>query len=220
MPEQEFPIATIDAALFSLTERGLSVGLLERERDPFGGQLALPGGYVRVEEDRTTDDTARRVLTDKAGVTVRYLEQLYTFSGKSRDPRGWSISVVYFALIPPNVLRDGKLGCLEFVSVDGLPTLPFDHNEIIETALRRLRDKSTYSTLPALLLPVEFTFGELQEAYEQILGHRLDLSSFRRKIRELDLIEVIEGRKRGGRHRPAQLYRLKSDALEAFDRTI
>ena len=220
MPRYERPIATVDAALFTLAEAGLSLALVRRDREPYKGQFALFGGYVHTAEDEDTSATARRILRDKGGIAVSYLEQLYTFSGKVRDPRGWSLSVAYYALVPAHELQSTDAALIELVPIERVPALPFDHNRIVDFALARLRGKSTYSSLPAFLLPRTFTLPQLQEVYERVLGQALDKSSFRRKIEVQGVITPVEQMVRGGRHRPAQLYRLSDRRLAEFDRLI
>ena len=205
--EFEKPIATVDVALFALVEGGLGLLLPVRDKPPYAGARALPGGYVRVDEDDDTEATARRVARDKLGMDVAYLEQLHTFSGRARDPRGWSIAVAYLGLVPAahlggDVLRD-------VLPVDRLPELPFDHGAIAAKAVQRLRDKSTYSSLPGFLLPPEFTLGELRTLYERITGGALDPANFRRQVVEAQKLVEPTGRKRTGQaHRPAELFRL------------
>jgi 8-oxo-dGTP diphosphatase len=218
MPSFPRPIATVDAALFTLRDGVLHLALNRRERDPYKGQLALFGGYVHTREDDDTTATARRILKDKGGIAISYLEQLYTFSGKVRDPRGWSISVAYYALVPERELKSGR--DIELVAAASVPPLPFDHNRLVEFALARLRGKATYSSLPAFLLPRTFTLPQLQEVYEHVLGHALDKSSFRRKIEAQGIIVPVDEMVRGGRHRPAQLYRLGDRGPAEFDRLI
>jgi len=95
----------------------------------------LPGGYVHVDEDSDLDAAARRVLREKAVLKGVYLEQLGTFSGAKRDPRGWSLSAAYLALLPEDRFADVQL-----TSVDPLPRkLPFDHGTILKSALDRVR---------------------------------------------------------------------------------
>src|SRR5690606_37968326 len=118
-----------------------------------------------------------------------YLEQLATFSGPARDPRGWSLSVAYVALVPESLL-DSKARGFSIVQVDDLPQLPFDHGAIVELAVRRVRNKSVYSSLPAQFCGEHFTLPELQEVYEAILGEPVNKVSFRRKMNELDILEA------------------------------
>ncbi len=211
-PEPAFPapIATVDAILLTLAEGALAVGLVARGQAPYKGKLALPGGYVHVQEDRSLEEAAARILRDKARLTCRYLEQLATFSGARRDPRGWSLTVAYFALVPAAELASAG-GALTLHPVDALPPLAFDHAAIVAAAVARLRGKSGYLALPAYLLPPLFTMAELHRVYEQVLGTRLDPASFRRKIADQRIVEPAQGGMRIGAHRPAALYRLSPD---------
>lgn len=213
-------ILTVDVVLLTLSQNILQVALQKRDKEPYLGQPALPGGYVHSEEDIDSQASARRVLREKMGMISPYLEQLYTFASATRDPRGWSASVSYYALLPFEAIAPQPSDRLLFLPADELPQLPFDHNRIIDTAVKRLRDKSTYSALPCHLLPELFTLSELQQTYEQILGHKLDKSAFRRKIFELGFLEAT-GETRTGVHRPAQLHRIKpAKNLMLFNRTI
>lgn len=161
---------------------------------------------------RTRTRRTRRAAScgTRRGWTAGSIEQLQTFSGRGRDPRGWSISIVYYALVAEQDLAGAELG-LVIVPVDALPLLPFDHADVVRAAIERLRDKSTYSSLPAYLLPPEFTMSELQCVYEQVLGTQLDRASFRRKIQDQRIIEPATGA--AARIAPAQLYRLGGETL-------
>jgi ADP-ribose pyrophosphatase YjhB (NUDIX family) len=221
MPENSSfptPIATIDAVLLTLSGGALSVGLVGRDRAPFAGLLALPGGYVHVPEDATLEASAARILRDKARVECRFLEQLGTFSGAARDPRGWSLTVAYFALVPEAELLAAG-GALSLHPVEHLPPLAFDHAGIIAAAVIRLRGKSSYSALPAFLLPPLFTLAELHAVYQQVLGTRLDPASFRRKIMDQEIVEAVDGRRMGA-HRPAALFRLRAGKVYPFQNRI
>jgi 8-oxo-dGTP diphosphatase len=144
-----------------------------------------------------------RVLKAKAGVESPYLEEFGTFSGPFRDPRGWSLTVVYFALAPV------VSGQVQLFAVDTLPKLPFDHTQIIENVLERVRSKASYSSLPVHLCPAEFTIPELHAVYEVIMGEKLNIANFRRKLEDLQVLEEIPGCLRsGGRSRPSQVYRV------------
>jgi len=203
-------ICTVDVVLLTLMNETLHVALLQRDHPPFAGVLALPGGYVHADEDVDTGDAATRMLREKTGIRSPYLEQLATFSGRARDPRGWSISVVYYALVPSTVIAAANHPEVALVAVEQVRALPFDHQQIIEAAVRRVRDKSTYSSLPVYLCAELFTLPQLQSVYEAILGAPINKVSFRRKIDELDILEPVAGVLDTGKaHRPAQLYRLK-----------
>ena len=215
---------TVDVVLLTLVNEGkdLAVALLERDKEPYAGQLALPGGFIHPEEDGDTRDAAERTLLAKTGIKSPYLEQLGTFSGPSRDPRGWSLSVAYYALVPAEVLKQAGNAQVQLKSVESLRGLPFDHRDIVQEAVTRLRNKSAYSTLPAYFCGEQFTLPRLQAIYEAVLGEPINKVSFRRRMVELDAIEEVPGAMlMEGAHRPAQLYRLKRKfrgALSVLDR--
>ena len=202
-------ICTVDIVLLTLRDGQLQVMLLKRDREPFAGTLALPGGHVHTDADQDCEDAAQRVLLDKAGLLSPYLEQLASFSGPARDPRGWSVSVAYFALVPvPELNQRGQ----HWLPVDRLPQLPFDHGRIVATAVGRVRNKSQFSSLPVHLCPEPFTLPQLHAIYQALIGEAINPVSFRRKMDELAILEAMPGAKRAdGAHRPAQLYRLKDE---------
>lgn len=214
------PIATVDAVILTLQEQRLQVLLHRRPEAPFAGAWALPGGFIRQDEDADTEAAIGRVLREKAGATGFWVEQLASFSGPVRDPRGWSISVAYMALVPRGSLPV-ETDTVRLFDVDTLPPLAFDHGRILAAGLSRLRGKGAYSTLPATLLGEVFTLKDLQDAYEVVLGQTLDASSFRRKVGELRLIEEVPGAERrpAGGGRPSKLFRL-AQAPRTFDRTL
>ena len=170
--------------------------------------------------DASTHAAAARVLRDKAGLSVRVLEQLMTFSGADRDPRGWSASIAYYALLPHQDLAargDASLKMLPLAEARGLP---FDHETIVAAAFERCRRRAAYSSLPAFLLPPAFTLPELRRAYEAALGRSLNDSAFRRKIDELRMIEPVTGSVSKATARPAQLFSLGKAGVVEFDRTV
>lgn len=189
--EFERPITTVDVVLFTVINDRLHVALYPRRAEPFKGENTIVGTYVRVDKDKSTEDAARRVLNEKAGLTDVYFEQLQTFSGADRDPRGWSISVTYIALVPAATLKAGHDGLI-FTPIEDVSGLPFDHDKILDAAVSRLRGKGAYSVLPCYLLEAPFTVPEMLRAYETVLGDRIDSSSFRRKVMSLGFVQESE----------------------------
>jgi 8-oxo-dGTP diphosphatase len=174
---------------------------------------AIPGGFVRIDE--SLEDAAQRELEEETGVHDVYLEQLYTFGDRGRDPRGRVVTVAYFALVPTDVVQPHAghdASDARWWSVYDLPPLAFDHADILTYALQRLRYKLEYTAVGFELLPGTFTLSELQSAYEIILGEELDKRNFRRKILSADVIEAT-GEYRTGEGRPAKLYRFRDDAV-------
>jgi len=228
-PEATYPrpFATVDLAIFALSESGLDVLLMRRGAAPFAGFWALPGGWIHVDEDADLEAAARRVLREKTGVETPYLEQLQSFGSATRDPRGWSASIAYVALIAADrvSLRQGANAAdVAWHPIEGegvVAALAFDHALILQAAVARLRNKVEYTTLPVHLLPVGFTLTELQSVYERILGRRIDKSAFRKRVAEADFVEPVPGEMRRASNRPAQIYRLKPGCSTIFfDRTI
>lgn len=210
-------ICSVDVVLLTIKSGSLHLALLKRDREPFKGTWALPGGYIHPEDDASAAAAARRVLKDKAGIDSPYLEQLATFSGPGRDPRGWSISIAHYALVPAALIEQTGRPEVRLVPVDALEGLPFDHREIVAAALGRVRSKSQYSSLPAHLCAPEFTLPKLQAVYEAVLGEPINKVSFRRKMDEMAMLEAVPGALETGKaNRPAQLYRLKGEFRHAL----
>jgi 8-oxo-dGTP diphosphatase len=209
----ERPAITADVVIFSLADQELKVLLICRAYPPFKGQWAIPGGFVHVHE--SIDDAARRELEEETGVRDVYLEQLYTFGDPERDPRGRVITVAYFALVAGEVpTRAGDdAAAAAWHSAYALPALAFDHADILRYALQRLRYKLEYTSVGFELLPNEFTLSELQNAYEIVLGEKLDKRNFRRRILEAGVLAETNKYRAEGQGRPAKLYRYKKNAV-------
>ena len=204
-------ICTVDVVLLTIKDERLMVAVHERENAPFKGKLALPGGYVHTDEDGDAFDAAVRVLRDKTSIAPPYLEQLLTFAGPDRDPRGWSLSVAHYALVPVELIEQANQPGVRLLQVDRPLGLPFDHESIVQKAVERLRNKSQYSSLPCFLAGDTFTLPQLQRTYEVLMDEPLNKVSFRRKVNEMDMLEPVPGRfEAAGAHRPAQLYQLKA----------
>ena len=210
-------MTTVDVVIFTVLQGALQVLLVMRRSDPgdpFPGQWALPGGFIDTTRDRDLPACALRKLREKTGVEAPYLEQLGSWGSATRDPRGWSATHVYFALIPADHLDltpGGNAADSRWFAVEGdriRQTLAFDHAVLLKSAISRLRAKVEYTSLPAFLMPDEFTLTELQQMYETILGRELEKKAFRTRLLSADLLESV-ARMKSGANRPAQLYRLK-----------
>ncbi|HKP06867.1 MAG TPA: NUDIX domain-containing protein [Microbacterium sp.] len=187
--------------------------LVRRTRDPHEGQWALPGGWLDVTEG--LDAAASRTLAETTGLAPSYLEQLYAFGAVDRSPTR-VVSIVYWALLRADEITDGSVENVRWFDAASLPELAFDHNEIVDYALWRLRNKVGYSRIAHGLLADEFTLADLREVYEAILGRRLDPANFRRQVENSGTLLPTD-RFRTGSHRPARLYRYNQD-VELADR--
>ena len=207
------PMVTVDMIIFALRSGDLQVLLIKRRHWPFEGMWAIPGGFVEIDEP--LEAAARRELQEETGLTDVYLEQLYTFGDPQRDPRTRVITVSYFALVRAEQQRlhaATDASAVNWFPAYDPPALAFDHRQILDYAITRLRYKLEYTALAFELLPAEFTLTELQETYEHILNERLDKRNFRRKVLEADILEATS-RQRVGEHRPARLYRFREGAV-------
>ena len=189
---------------------------MRRTRDPHEGLWALPGGWLDAAE--SLDAAASRTLAETTGLAPSYLEQLYAFGAVDRSPTR-VVSIVYWALRAArrdHRRRDATSRTSRGSTRHPLPRLAFDHNEIVDYALWRLRNKVGYSRIAHGLLADEFTLAELREVYEAILGRRLDPANFRRQVENSGTL-IPTDRFRTGSHRPARLYRYNQD-VELADR--
>ncbi len=212
-----FAVVSIDAACFRVVNRELFVLLGKVNLPPhFTDHWGLIGGMVRPDE--TTDDALKRHLSAKANIKNIYHEQLYTFSGINRDPRGRVIAVAYLALSGEDPQEGGEGSVpTKWFPVEDLPRLAYDHKEIIETGIERLQARIGYTNIAQHLLPKEFTLTELQETYESILKKKLDKRNFRKKVLAVKLIKETGKKKREGATRPAALYRFSSKGVTVVE---
>ena len=197
----------VDVALFTIQDASLKVLLVKRSAPPFRGAWSLPGGFVGREE--SVDEAALRELQEETGIRTVYLEQLYTFGDLERDPRGRVISVSYYAVMDLERFRISagrQMTGAKWCAVNRPPALAFDHRDIVQAALERLRNKVNYTSVAFQLLPKKFTLSELQRAYEVILGQRLDKRNFRKKMLQLGMLRDTKAQRSEGRQRPARLY--------------
>lgn len=212
--QYERPSVTVDVVIFTLRPQDLQVLLVRRKHAPFASYWAIPGGFVQMDESLET--AALRELEEETGVRDVYIEQLYTFGQPERDPRTRVITVAYFALVPETAISPLQAGDdaaeAQWWSMHDLPPLAFDHADILQYALTRLRYKLEYSAVGFELLPPTFTLSELQSAYETILGEKLDRGNFRKKLRNAAVVEPTRAY-RDTRGRPARLYRFRDDAV-------
>ena len=223
-PLPEKPLFTVELVIFTIRADRLHVLLVERADQPRKGWWALPGGVLDPRRDDSIEACALRKLAEEAGVHPPYLEQLKTYGSRDRDPRGWTATTVYFALMASERVQLGGNQAAGWVAVQGDRVgldLALDHARILADAVERLRSKLEYSHIAVHLLPEEFTLPELQRTYEIILQQSLDKSSFRRRVAQADMLEEIPGKLRDGSGRPAQLHRFRDyDRRTFFPRSI
>jgi 8-oxo-dGTP diphosphatase len=181
---------------------------------------------LRVDTDDSLESAAIRELTEETGLKNQYLEQLCTYGDPHRDPRGWTMSVAYFALVVANEVQlnagtDATEANWHDIQGDHVAiNLAFDHDKILQKAVKRLRSKLDYTDIAVHLLPKEFTLSELQKIYEIILQEKLNKSSFRLRVNRAGIVKPIKNKMRTGSNRPAQLYQFIQRDRMFFPRSI
>ena len=212
----DIPAASVavDLAIFTVRQGELQVLLIERGKEPFLGQPALPGGYVR--DGEALKQAALRELKEETGIDgdPLHLEQLGAYGDPRRDPRGRVISVAYLALGPdlpaPTAGTDAQAARWIPIgtAIEGAAELAFDHAEILREALERARSQLEYTTVATAFCPEPFTITDLRQVYEAVWGFPLDPSNFRRKVTRADQFVKATGEQRLPEiGRPAALYR-------------
>jgi 8-oxo-dGTP diphosphatase len=207
-------LLAVDAVVFGYSpERDLNILLIRRKYTPFAGAWALPGGFVH--KDESLEEAVKRELAEEAGLEALYLEQLYTFGAPTRDPRGRVVSVAYFGLVKPEHFQlsaTTDAAEAQWFAVKEHPDLPFDHEEILRTALARLRAKATYEPIGFELLGEKFPFSHLEHLYSTLLGAPVERRNFRRKIMEYGFLEELsEKTPIKGSGRPGSFFKFNRD---------
>lgn len=210
-----YPIfsVTVDVVCLTVRDGRFEVLLVKRGEKPYRGRLALPGGFVRIDEDLET--AARRELREETGIEApRFLEQLQTYGAPKRDPRGRTVTVAHLAIAAD--LGDA-VGGSDAAAADWHPVAPllteprrlaFDHGAILADAVHRARGRLEWTPLAVDFVDEEFTIADLRQVYEVIWGLALEPGNFHRKVTRAHGFVEETGRTAGtSRGRPAQLYR-------------
>jgi len=200
----------VDAIVFGYNkEIGVSVLLIKRKYEPFKGEWAIPGGFIK--DDESLEDAVERELLEETGVKINYLEQLYTFGKPNRDPRRRIISIAYFGLVKSSQFE--KLQATtdaeeaKWFNIKSLPKLAFDHQEIIKIAIERLRGKIIYQPIGFELLDKKFPFSDLEHLYSALLDRPIDRRNFKKKIMHLGILDELDEKAISyGAGRPGNLF--------------
>ena len=217
--KQYFNVAvSVDNVVFGFDADGLKVLLISRGSEPFSGSWALPGDLISPEMD--LEYSAERVLKQLTGLDQLYMEQIQTFGRVDRHPFGRVFTIAYFALIKVEQYHPQASSWAKDVAwfkVTEIPTLPFDHREILEYARRELKNRIRTQTLVFELLPKYFTLTELQFIHESILEEEFDVRNFRKKTLSSGIIEETGRLQKNVTHRPAKLYRFNASKAKQLD---
>lgn len=206
-------LATVDTVLLTYHQDALKVLLVKRSNHPYLGDWALPGGFLDQAKDASLDDAANRNIKAKTSITPPYLEQIQTVGSVDRDPRGWSMSVIFSALMPFASCQTAidSVEQAKWFDIDEVKklSLAFDHKQAIAAALERHKQKALYSFIPAYALTQPMTLTELRRVHELLIGKTIQRKSFIRRVEASGLF-TDTGKTTHDKGRPAALYKVKS----------
>ena len=182
-------LLAVDCIILGFLNGQLNILLVRRAVAPRSGEWALMGGLVYKNE--AVDDAAARVTEELTGLEDVYLEQFHTFGAVARDEGDRIVSVAYYALVNQRVATSqlSEEYDARWVPITEVPSLVFDHNEMVDSALERLRYRATHEPVGFALLPERFTLTTLQALYESIFGRSIDPGNFRRRLRKMHYLE-------------------------------
>jgi 8-oxo-dGTP diphosphatase len=201
---------SIDCVIFGFDGGELKILLIERNNEPFKDWWALPGNIVG--ENESLDQSASRILHELTGLSDIYMEQYYTFGDVNRHPQGRVVSIAYYALL--RLAGDKAVRPLSnyakqahWVNINELPKLAFDHQQIYDKGLEKIKRRIKHQPIAFELLPEKFTLTQLQNVYELILGKKLDKRNFRKKMLSFGVLRDLDEKQKGVSFRAATLYR-------------
>ena len=200
---------SVDCVIFGYDHKQLKVLLIKSDLKEFEGLWSLLGDLVRPDED--LEYAPYRVLRERTGLLDVYLEQVHTFGNIARHPSGRVVTTAYYSLVN---IRNHKLQLthneLHWHNISEIDQMAFDHQEIVDTCLARLREKVLEHPVIFNLLPEKFSLRELQDLYEAILGFELDRRNFRKRITLKNWLVDLNEMEEDVPHRPGKLYKLKA----------
>jgi 8-oxo-dGTP diphosphatase len=218
------PNVSVDCVVFGFDKNGLKVLLIERDNpdNTEGKNYQLPGDLIH--NDENLDEAANRVLKELTNIDNLFLEQFAAFGNPQRvkrendlewlrsvrkDPDARVVTIGYYALIKSESFKPSASSFArkaEWVNLNDVPELAFDHNLILSAALEALKLKMRTVPVGFELLPKKFTLRQLQSLYEAVLNTRIDKRNFRRKVLSMKFIVRLDEKQKGVAHKPAQLF--------------
>lgn len=213
-------LVAVDSIIFGFSQNQLELLLVKRKLEHHKGKWSLMGGFVGKNEH--VDEAAARILIELTGLRDIFLEQLYTYGDIHRDDGGRVISVAYYALINIDRFRPEAISGYDaqWFPLHALPELVFDHEIMVDKALRRLRRKTIIQPVGFELLPEKFTLTQLQQLYEAIHQQNLDKRNFRKKILSMDVLQKLDEKEKFSSKRGAYLYRFDKDKYDELVKEV
>lgn len=213
---QEKFLVAVDCIIFGFDSEQLKLLLFKRKVAPKKGAWSLIGAFIK--NNLSLNDAAKQVLLESTGIKDIYLEELQTYSAINRDPGERVISVAFFSLMRINELveKSVKKYDAHWFDLDDIPELIFDHREMVDHAIQKLRTKARYQPLGFELLPEKFTIPQLQLLYECVYQKKLDNRNFRKKILSFDILTKTEEKDKSGSKKGAFLYKFNKSKFDSF----
>lgn len=199
------PSVTTDCVIFGFDGSDLNVLLVRRGGEPYKDYWALPGGFIKMDEN--ADTGARRELKEETGLDAAYMKQFHAFTEPNRDPRERVITIAYYALVKmQDVVGGDDAAEARWFTIGNVPQLAFDHDLILRTAQQELRRQIHFEPIGFELLPEKFTIRDLQNLYEAILDVRFDRRNFYNKMKKLELLVQLNETVRQSAKKDALLF--------------
>ncbi|HEA30664.1 MAG TPA: NUDIX hydrolase [Leeuwenhoekiella sp.] len=208
-------LLALDCIIFGFDKNDLNILLIKRDFEPEKGKLSLIGGFLKQSEH--LDEAANRILFTLTGIQNVYMEQLYTFSKVDRDPGERTLSTAYYALINIEEHNEqlNQQFAAQWYSITEAPELIFDHNEMVDKAISRLRRRAISKPIGFELLPEKFTMKQLQKLYEAILDEKQDKRNFINKINSLDVLVKLNEKDMTSSRKGSFLYQFDKEKYDA-----
>ena len=204
------PAVTADCVIFGFDGVSIKVLLIQRGIEPYKGQWAFPGGFLKMNE--TVEECAKRELEEETGLKSASVEQFYTFSAVNRDPRERVITVAHYALVRLSEVKGGDdAASAKWFAMNEIPSLAFDHDHILRLAVKCLKERICFEPIGFELLPEFFTMTELQNLYEAILEVKFDRRNFYNKMLKLGILSDAEPRPANASRRTPCKYRFNAE---------
>lgn len=204
------PSVTTDCVIFGFDGVKLKVLLVERGMAPYKGRWAFPGGFLNMDE--SAEEGALRELKEETGLEGAYIRQFHTFSAPQRDPRERVITIAYYALVKMQEVKGGDdASDARWFALDEVPSLAFDHDQILRKAEKTLRQQIHFEPVGFELLPEKFTIKQLQNLYEAILDMRFDRRNFYNKMRRLGMLELTGDTANPSQRKEANLFSFNAE---------
>jgi 8-oxo-dGTP diphosphatase len=207
-------LVALDSIVFGFDGEDIKLLLIKRNFEPEKGKWSLMGGFLEINED--LEVAANRILYDLTGLKDIYFEELQTFGKVDRDPVERTLSICFFALINIHAhdQDSAKSQNAYWISLKNRPNLIFDHDEMVNMALERLRYKAALHPIGFELLPEKFTIPQLQKLYEAIYDTPVDRRNFSRKILSTKLLIDTGAKNENSTTKKAVLYRLDKEKYQ------